>query len=488
MAGETVTKNTTFLTSAYIWQRLLSFVYFVLVARFIGVENLGKYTFAISFVTLFSVLIELGLNQALIRESAKFKDKSTNYLSSILGVKVIATIIVYALVVVTINLLHYPALTKMLVYLAGIQMIFDQFANTFWGVFRGAENLKWESASVAINQVIILVVGLVVLFLRLSLGWLMLPFIAASLFSCLFAAISVRKVLKIKYSISFDWPTIAFLFKLAVFFALISIFSRVYGYIDTVMLSKLAGDVAVGLYSVAMKIPFALQFIPLALSAAIFPAFSRHFIHDQRQLKLTFDRVMKFLVIIVIPISVGVAVLARPIILFFYGVEYLPAVLPLQILMLGLVFVFLNFPLGSLLNGCDRQGINTVLVGSTMAFNIALNIFLIPRYSFVGASVAFLCSHACLFFASLIVARRIIPYSKVNLIIIGFKTLFSALVMGATIYFLIPRIQFIILIIGGGLIYFLVMYLIRGYTVQDIKYFQQVLLKRPAAPEGGDPA
>ncbi len=478
MQGETVTRNTTYLTTSYIWQKILSFFYFVLVARFIGVEDLGKYTFAISFATLFSVFIDLGLNQALIRESAKFHEKSKTYLSSIMVVKLLATFVVYAVVVVVINLLGYPSLTKLLVYLAGIPMIFDQFANTFWSVFRGYRNLKWESVSIAINQVIIVGVGLFVLMSKLSLPWLMLPFVCASAFSMIFAAVCVWRILQVRFSLAIDKQVVKFLFAISIPFALIAIFSRVYGYIDTVMLSKMVGDRAVGWYSVAMKIPFALQFIPAALSAAIFPAFSHHFLHDKAQLKSTFDRVMKFLAVIVVPISFGVATLAHPIILFFYGSEYLPAVLPLQILMAGLIFVFLNFPLGSLLNGCNKQVTNMVLVGSIMLVNIALNVYLIPRYSFNGASIAFLCSHATLFFASLIVAKGIIPYSKVKLIIVAVKSLISALVMAAVIYYFIPYLHFTILILIGAITYIGMVLLIRGVTAQDIKYFYKVLLKK----------
>jgi O-antigen/teichoic acid export membrane protein len=475
MTAQTVTRNTTYLTMSYIWQKILSFFYFVMVARFIGVENLGKYTFAISFVTLFSVFVDVGLTQALIRESAKYKEKAQNYLSAALAVKAGLAVLIYITVAVVINLMNYPEVTIQLVYLAGIAMLFDQFTATFWGVFRGHQNLKYEAISIAINQVVILMVGMTILYLKLPLIYLMLPFICGSLFSLLFSSISVRRVLKVKYKFKFDKKILKFLFRIGIPFALIAIFSRVYGYIDTVMLSKMIGDKAVGWYSVAMKIPFALQFIPAALAAAIFPAFSRHYLHDKEQLKFTFDRVMKFLVIIVLPISVGVTVLAEPVILAFYGSEYLPAVLPLQVLMMGLFFVFLNFPLGSLLNGCDRQVKNTFLVGITMVLNVILNIIVIPRYSFVGAAAAFMVSHSFLFVMSLIIAKQIIPYSKRNLLKVLLRSLVGVAVMGGVLLYLIDSLHFVVLIGLGAIVYFVVMYLIRGFTKSDVKYFYNIV-------------
>jgi len=387
-------------------------------------------------------------------------------------------LVVYGLVVFLVNLMNYPEITKQLVYVAGFIMIIDQFTISFWGVFRGFQNLKYEAISIAINQIIIVVSGAVVLYLRLPLIWLMLPFILGSVFNLLYSGVSVHKVLKIDFKLLLDKKVLKFLFSIGLPFALIAIFSRVYGYIDSVMLSKIIGDKAVGWYSVAMKIPFALQFIPAALSAAIFPAFSKYFQHDKNQLKFTFDRVMKFLLVIVLPISAGVTVLSKPIILFFYGSDYLPAVLPLQILMMGLIFVFLNFPLGSLLNGCDKQVANTVLVGCTMLLNVIINIFLIPKYSFVGAACAFLVSHTFLFLLSLIVAQKVIPYSKVLLFKSMMQSFVSAIVMAGVVYYLIDNFHFGILIVLGGVVYGLMMFVTRGITKQDIKFFTEIIFKK----------
>ena len=61
-------------------------------------------------------------------------------------------------------------------------------------------------------------------------------------------------------------------------FALAGIFTKVYSYIDTVLLSSFLGSKAVGYYSIPSKITFAFQFIPMAFSAALFPAMSKFFV------------------------------------------------------------------------------------------------------------------------------------------------------------------------------------------------------------------
>jgi len=478
MQSVSVTKNTSYLTLSYVAQKVLSFFYFVLVARAIGVEDLGKYTFALSFATIFAVFIDWGLTQGLITESAKEKGKIERFLGSILVTKLLFSVVVYGLVVLTINVMNYPAITRHLVYVSGIIMLLDQITLTLWGVFRGQRNLKYEAVSVVINQSLILISGLIIIWLKLPLIYLLIPYVLGSSFSLIFSSVVCRKILNVRFWQNCNFGNLKFIFKIAWPFALIAIFSRVYGYLDTVMLSKMVGDRAVGWYSVAMKIPFAFQFIPAALAAAIFPAFSYQFVHDKNQLKLTYERVMRFLTIIVLPIAVGIGVLARPIIEFFYGQEYLPSVLSLQILMSSLFFVFINFPLGSLLNGCERQKTNTKLVGLTMILNIILNLLLIPKFSFIGSSIAFLVCQIFLFAVSAWVAQKISSSNWVSGITVFAKTALSAAIMGLVIQLLITKLNFVILIFIGAAVYCGVLLLLRGITRKDFKEFWDSLISR----------
>jgi O-antigen/teichoic acid export membrane protein len=70
-----------------------------------------------------------------------------------------------------------------------------------------------------------------------------------------------------------------YLFDLALIgwpFTLAAIFARIYSFADSIILSKLAGDTVVGWYSIAYKITFAFQFVPLALTAALYPKLSQY--------------------------------------------------------------------------------------------------------------------------------------------------------------------------------------------------------------------
>ena len=92
------------------------------------------------------------------------------------------------------------------------------------------------------------------------------------------------------------------------------------------------------------------------------------------------------MIIISLPISLGIIALADKIILIFKS-DYAAAILPLRIIMAALLFIFLNFPVGALLNACDRQAINTRNMGLALLASVGLNIILIPRLAAAGAAI-----------------------------------------------------------------------------------------------------
>lgn len=180
--AKTLTQNTAYYTLALIIQKVLAFVYFAFLARGLGVEDQGKYTFAFSFTTIFSVFVDVGLASVLTREIAKDREQTKKILANVLGVKLILSVFAYLLIVTVINLMNYPPLTKQLVYLTGFIMLLDNFSTTFWGVLRGNQNLKYESIGGIIFQFLVVGLGLTLLALKVGVTLQVLAVMAGSAF------------------------------------------------------------------------------------------------------------------------------------------------------------------------------------------------------------------------------------------------------------------------------------------------------------------
>lgn len=474
-----IAKNTVYLTIATVGQKALAFLYFILIARLAGVEGTGKYFFVVSFTTIFSIFVDMGFSSVLIRETAKNREVAGKYLSNILGAKLVLGVLTYLAVAVAINIMGYPDETKLMVYLSGIVMLLDSFNVTFYAIFRGRQNLFYESIGVVVSEILIIGFGAASLFLHEPLYFLLLALMSGSLFNFFFASTLIFRKTDVRPKLSLDKSVLLALLKIAYPFALAGIFVKVYSYLDSVLLSKIVGDAAVGFWSVAYKLTYAFQFIPMAFAAAMFPAMSAYFCSDKSRLKQTFERAIFYLAVVAAPVSFGIFSLAKPIVTTLYGASYAPSVLPLQIAIFAVVFIFLNYPVGSLLNACDRQMTNTAIMGVSMALNVILNVILIPRFSFVGAAIAAVVSHLFLYILGMFFANKIVVYGKKSLFAALAKIFFAAGLMSAAIILLIRFISFWFLIPIGGAVYFAVLCLLQGIGKDDFRGILKALERKP---------
>jgi len=468
--SNSVAKNTAFITLAYVGQKIISFVYFTLIiAKNLGVENTGKYFFVLSFTTIFVVFVDLGLTNVLVRESAKLKEKTQDYFSTILSVKIILALLSYVGAFITINLLGYPIEIKYLVYLSAVTMLFDSLHLSIYGVMRALGNLKYEAWGIVSSQFITLIMGSYAIYTHKPLIYLILAFVVPSFLNVCYASVMLYKNYQIKLKPQFDKNIFKYLFKIAVPFALTAIFARVYSYIDSIILSKLAGNIAVGWYSIPYKITFAFQFIPMALVAALYPRFSEFFVSDKSKLVYYFEKSIKYLSIIVFPIAVGIIILSHDLVLSLTSADFLPSVLPLQILMFSLIFSFLSFPIGAFLNACNRQIQQMILVFAILVLNVILNLILIPIWGVVGAAISALAGNVLLTVVGYILINRIVLLPNKLILKDIFLLIISAGVMGLAVWYVNIHWHYMLAIVSGALVYPFMLFVTKSLTKNQIQ-------------------
>jgi O-antigen/teichoic acid export membrane protein len=286
------------------------------------------------------------------------------------------------------------------------------------------------------------------------------------------------KHLGIRPRLVFNREVVKFMWVTTLPFAAAGIFARVYSYIDSVMLSKFADDVAVGLYGSANKLTFAFIFLPASFAAALYPAMSEYFVKDRVRLAGVYENAVRYLLLVVMPIAFGIAVLSEPVVLLIYGPEFAEAAPPLRIMIFALIFGFLYWPTGSLLNASNRQVMNTTAMGITVVANVSLNLYLLPRYGAIGAATAALITNALLFILSSAFLWGVIKVDAVRMTKAVVKTLFAASFMALSVTLLRPHLNLPLLILSGAAVYVLVIFGVRGVTVAEAKSMLNLFLKR----------
>lgn len=464
-----IIKNTVNLLKAYIYQKIVALFYFILLSRYLGPANLGKYTFALYFIAIFSTLMDFGTTGVLTREISRYREKTKEYINTIVSFKIISGVLVYLFAFILINILNYPLITRYLVYLAGVVMILDSFSLTLYQAFRAYFNLKYESIGIIIQKTLVLISGITLIILKAPLILMMFPLIFGSIFYFLNAIFFIRKKLKFFPFLNFDFPVLKKILRISLTFFVIAIFIQLFMTMNTILLSKLAGDKFVGYYTAAERIPLALVALfanPLTIS--IYPVFSRFFIKDREKIKPLLEKSIFYLFTFSSFLAVILFFLAKPAIAVIYKSTYFPSIVVLKILVICLPFMYLNNILTAFLNACNKQKLNVFSYSIALIFLIVTNAFLTPIFKQNGAAFALLIGYLALSSFQLYYVKKLVGFSKSYLKKRIVPVIFLTLISGSFIYFLISQINYILAVSLGILLYIFLGYLFKIVKKEEI--------------------
>lgn len=476
-------KNTGFMLVASVGQKIISLVYFALIARLLGPEQTGLYTSVLATTTIAVVFVDLGLTNVFIRDTARAPERLPVALGHLLVVKIATSLLSYIGLVAAVYWSGFEAAFLWLTVISGITMLFDSLHLTLYGALRVQGELKFEAIGMVMSQAITLVIGGLALWLWHGPVYvLMLAFLAASVLNAVYAWYQLRRNANIR--IQWQWPGEQFkvIAIAALPFALAAIFNRIYSYLDVLMLKKLAGNTATALYSTPSKLTYAFQFIPMALVAALYPRLSEYFHKDKIKYAQSFTDSLVYLMLIVTPITLGLYWLAEPITLFLFGEEYRGAIVPMQILAMSLVWAFAAFPVGALLNASNRQTHQTFLTGVVLLVNVGLNVWLIPRYGAVAAAWTTLVGNVMLTLGGYLAMPRDSGISH-RVILVGLlKIILAGAVMSIAVLTLRAQWHFIIVGIIGVVFYTLIVLLLHVIPAVHLTRIINRLRRQPITP------
>lgn len=474
-----VARNTAFLTLASVGQKIIAFVYFLFVARIMMPEATGEYFLAISITVIFTVVADMGITAVVIREVAKNSSQAAARLSQALGIKIPLLVLSSIGAIATGAALGYDADLRYLIALACFVLSLDALHLLFYGVLRGFQLLRYEAFGIFAGQVVTGMVGGLVLWLHPTLPLLIVALVAGSLTNVLISSFYIVKRLGAQALVpTFELVEIKKLAWAAIPFALAAFFVKTYSYVDSILISKFLDTTAVGIYSIAYKFTYAFQFLPLAFTAALYPAMSAVVGKDPEGLEHIFLRGMWYMAMLVTPIVLGIWTIAPEVVLLA-GREYTEAAVVLQILIFVLLPIFLDFPIGSLLNASGRQSTKTAIMGATMVINVVLNILLIPRFGILGAAYAAFACFICMFLLGMIFVPQILPTYRLRHLFFTLVPIFiSGVLMLISVQLLKPLVGWIAVIPLGAIVYFLALLITKALHKNDVVFLLNLIRLR----------
>lgn len=466
-----IARNTSLLLVSQIISYVLSFFSVAYLARYLGAAGFGTLSFAIAFTTLFSILADLGLQPLIVREVARDKSLAPKYLANVNLMKIILGSITFGLIALTINLMGYPQQTIYIVYIIGLSVVCNSLASTFYSIFQAHEKMEYQSLAQVLSAALMLVGVILAVKYHISIIGFSALYVLAGVVSLIYAL----GIFRWKFSsspswsrqkIAMDWGFWKITIKEALPFGLSAIFVTIFYWISSVMLSLMKGDVDVGWYNAAFRMVLVLLFLPTALNSAIYPIMSKFHLSSQDALRLSYEKYFKYMLILAVPIGTGTTLLANRIILLVFGDQYSPSTIALQILVWAAAFIFLGGAFYRLLEASNNQRKGTIAAGMCMILNIILNLLLISKYGYKGASIATLATEGFSLVVGLWYCHKLgYPMPK-RLITIAIKVAVASSAMAAFIMFF-DGLTLPLLIAASALIYFMLLLVIRGIDKED---------------------
>src|SRR3989344_4375378 len=142
-ARQILFKNTFWLGQIEVISKIIMFFVTIVVIRSYGPIDFGRLNIAFSYSAIILVLSNLGLDTLITREIAKNPQKVQQYLSNILALKLVISMLLLLTVVILTPLLHLEYFVLQLFYLAVIYGLCQSINNFFSSLFLGIEAMEY---------------------------------------------------------------------------------------------------------------------------------------------------------------------------------------------------------------------------------------------------------------------------------------------------------------------------------------------------------
>ncbi|KHO46588.1 MAG: polysaccharide biosynthesis protein [archaeon GW2011_AR3] len=467
--------------------KVLSTVLVILIARYLGDVDYGKFTFALSFTGLFLVLMDLGTRILIVRDIIQNKDKAPKIVANVLLLKVVSTTVVYFLMLAIAYFLSYDHNTMVALAIAGAGLIFDSLAATVGSIFQAYERLEFGVMARITRILLRFAVTVPLLLMGVSFIWILVIYAVVHFINFVMVlAICYKKFVALNFD--FDKNMIVSILKRSFPFWLSGIFVTVYFRIDITLMSKLAPtalagvysavsrDAVIGWYSSAYNLLDAAAAIAGAVSAAILPVAVAYFRDSREKLMKLYSLAARYLVFIAVPTAVGTTLLADKIIVLLYKAEYANASLALQILIWTMVPLCINYMMGAMMIAShqEKKGVYVLMLNAVV--NILLNLYLIPRYSLYGAAVATVLTEIFYFAGYYFIISRSVGH--LDFVKMFVKPVVASAVMGLVIFKFMGGLPVVVAIIASMIIYGAAMFLMKALEEEDIALIRKIFIRK----------
>jgi O-antigen/teichoic acid export membrane protein len=411
--------------------KILNFAVSLVLVRYLGVEELGRYSYIIAYAYPFGALADFGVAAYSIREISRNLGRASVVLAvlqrAVLLLGGATAIAMIGLAMLT----RHDTLTTACIVVVALTNLVSAATTPFVVSMTAREDLHLVSvyrvAAAALGVIATVAVlfwggGVFALFAVTAGVNIAMWFVGRRL-----AGVSIP-------SVHVPLAAVRPMIGRAAPFGFLLLGFALYYRIDMIMLRWLRDESAVGLYSAAYRFLDAVILLAATLGGPLYPRLSNMMERDLDGVRNLLENTWKPMLALGLPVAIGTFFVAQPLTVGLFGHEFVDAGPLLQILIWGsLPILLINIP-SHALNAADRVWTLAGVFGLSALVNVLVNFVLIPRWGAVGASIAtVLCEWLILLLVTLLVHREVkVPFSLQGLWRYFLAAAGMALVLGLT--------------------------------------------------------
>ncbi|PYT82453.1 MAG: hypothetical protein DMG40_05435 [Acidobacteria bacterium] len=380
--------NALSILSSDVMNRATSFILYALVARHLGAHEFGQLTLAFTLFYAFQVFAVGGLKTLVIRQVAKDRAQTARYFFNGCAIVTLTSIMSITAVWGFLRLMHYSHTTTVIILLLSFGLLPNTFAALCEGIFQAWERMHYIAyVNVPVN---IAKVGATFALLITDRGL----YAVILVLLCSFFAIATVElwILFRQFPLqrtpidrSFAWSTACSASTFLGIDGTLAVMSS----INILLLSKLAGETEVGLYSAALQLMVPLLLVYQSLAQSIFPMMCRKIDPGYRSLKHIAENALELLMVLALPAVAGLYFLGDHVIgLLYKKPAFVDAFPALRIITFILIFQVFTSVLGQVLLASHREKISLRIVIVDALVNLLVGFPLISLFGLRGAAIA----------------------------------------------------------------------------------------------------
>ncbi len=456
--------------------KALSFGFSVLVVRQLGAEAFGQYAAVVAFGALFAFISDLGLSPYAVREVARWRDLPDSLprvqalYSNVLILRLLLAVLAAMLVTITAWLSGRPSVMVGAIALNACGLILYAVQGTSDAVLAGFERLDLSAGAKVVNQLAFVAVGALVLFLGFGYYGLI---VATLLGVALMTVVCLRGVyvlgVRPGHASLGRWPR---LLQASMPFGVIGFALGLSYKFDSVILNIFRSDAETGYYNAAYNLIFSAALVSNVFNTALYPSLARRAVREPDSLPRIYERALRYMMLIALPIAVGGWALAGQLIPFLFTADYLPAVPALRIIIWSLPLMFASEFLGYivLISGREGRAAKAVLVSTGL--NVVMNLLLVPYFGFIGAAVMTVLTEAVLVGQYVWALRSLMQ--KINWSSSLLRPLLAVALMGGLVFFLQTLLPLLANVAVGALAYAALLLVLGVVGKDDLRFIRNI--------------